>query len=121
MSQGRQKALSVLLGLTSGLLVGLTSIGAGSVVMLFLVILYSLPAKQLVGTDLFHAAILASVGAMGHLVMGTVSWSLAGSLLLGSIPGVVIGSRISARVPDSALRAVMAITLFISGIRLIVA
>ncbi len=119
LAPSRRKMLTVLLGLVSGLLVGLTSIGAGSLIMLFLVVLYASPAKQLVGTDLFHAAILASIAALGHLLVGDVSLPIAGMLLTGSIPGVLIGSRISARVPDSALRLGIAVMLIISGVRLI--
>jgi uncharacterized protein len=119
MSKSRQRIFTVLLGFVSGLLVGLTSIGAGSLIMLFLVILYAMPAKHLVGTDLFHAAVLASIAAIGHLLVGNVNLPVAGMLLTGSIPGVLIGSRISARVPDSVLRFGIAVMLIISGIRLI--
>jgi uncharacterized membrane protein YfcA len=118
-SRSRQKLFTVVLGFASGLLVGLTSIGAGSLIMLFLVMLYALPAKQLVGTDLFHAAILASIAALGHLLVGNVNLQVAGMLLVGSIPGVLIGSRISARVPESVLRFGIAVMLIVSGIRLI--
>ena len=110
-----------MLGAVTGLLVGLTSIGAGSLGMLFLVLLHAMPAKRLVGTDIFHAALLAGTAALGHLWVGSVSLPLAGMLLLGSIPGVILGSRISARVPDSALRLVLAITLIVPGMRLIAA
>jgi uncharacterized protein len=119
MPRSRQRILTTLLGFVSGLLVGLTSIGAGSLIMLFLVVLYASPAKQLVGTDLFHAAILASIAALGHLLVGNVSLPVAGMLLTGSIPGVLIGSRISARVPDSVLRFGIAVMLIISGVRLV--
>ena len=118
-SKSQQRIFTVLLGFASGLLVGLTSIGAGSVIMLFLVVLYALPAKRLVGTDLFHAAILASIAAFGHLLAGNVNLPVAGMLLTGSIPGVLVGSRISARVPDRMLRFGIAVMLIISGIRLI--
>jgi uncharacterized protein len=118
-SMSRRHVLTMALGFVSGLLVGLTSIGAGSLIMLFLVVLYASPAKQLVGTDLFHAAILASIAALGHLLVGDVSLPVAGMLLTGSIPGVLIGSRISAHVPDSVLRMGIAVMLIISGVRLI--
>jgi hypothetical protein len=118
-SKSRQRIFTVLLGFVSGLLVGLTSIGAGSLIMLFLVVLYALPAKQLVGTDLFHAAILASIAALGHLLVGNVSLPVAGMLLSGSIPGVLVGSQIGVGVPDSLLRFGIAVMLIISGIRLI--
>jgi uncharacterized protein len=119
LSPSRQRILTLLLGLLAGLLVGLTSIGAGSLIMLFLVVLYALPARQLVGTDLFHAAILAGVAAAGHLLVGNVNLPVAALLLSGSIPGVLIGSRIGARLPDRVLRVGIAVMLIISGIRLI--
>lgn len=118
LSRTRRRIFSTVLGFISGLLVGLTSVGAGSLIMLFLVILYALPAKQLVGTDLFHAAILASIAALGHLWVGNVNLPVAGILLIGSIPGVLIGSRMSARIPDHVLRFGIAVMLIVSGLRL---
>ena len=117
---GRQlKYLTIVLGAGTGLLVGLTSIGAGSVVMMFLVILYRMPTSRLVGTDLFHAAILAGVSALGHFWAGNVDVSLACLLLAGSVPGVVLGSRMSIRIPEAALTLSVALTLVLSGTRLI--
>ncbi len=117
-SRQRRRIWTVLLGAATGLVVGLTSIGAGSLVMVFLVILYSAPAKQLVGTDLFHAAILATVAALGHLFVGNADLRLAAWLSVGSIPGVILGSRLSAWMPDNALRLLLALALFFSGVRL---
>lgn len=119
LSPSRRRMFTVLLGVASGLLVGLTSIGAGSLVMMFLVLLYAMPSKRLVGTDLLHAAILASIAALGHLLAGNVDMSVATMLLLGSIPGVILGSRLSVRVPDNVLRLMLALALIFSGIRLI--
>jgi uncharacterized membrane protein YfcA len=119
-TERKRLVLTVLLGLVTGIFVSLTSVGAGSIVMVFLVALYIAPAKCLVGTDIFHAAALASVAATGHLWAGNVNLPFASALLLGSIPGVIVGSRLSVRMPDELLRVVMALTLMFSGARLII-
>ncbi len=115
----RRRVLTAILGLVAGILVSLTSVGAGSIVMVLLVILYAASAKRLVGTDIVHAAMLASVAAIGHLWAGDVNWSVALTLLLGSIPGVLLGSRMSLKLPDTVLRVALALTLMFSGMRLI--
>ncbi len=119
LSPRQQQVLTFALGIVTGLLVSTTSIGAGSIVMIFLVMLYGMPAKQLVGTDVFHAAILASVSALGHLWAGNVDPTLAALLLVGSIPGVIFGSRMSLQLPDTGLRISLALILAFSGTRLI--
>ncbi len=119
LSSGRMLLSTVTLGAVTGLLVGLTSIGAGSILIVFLTLLYPMPMNRLVGTDLFHAAVLASVCALGHLWAGDVDFTLAGLLLLGSVPGVVLGSRMSIRIPDAALRVSVALILGLSGTRLL--
>jgi uncharacterized membrane protein YfcA len=115
-----RKLVTIILGLGAGILVSLTSVGAGSIVMVFLVALYTASAKRLVGTDIVHAAILASVSALGHLWAGNVDFGVAAMLLTGSLPGVLLGSRLSVRMPDMLLRVVLALTLMFSGMRLIV-
>jgi uncharacterized protein len=112
--------LTVLLGLAAGVFVSLTSIGAGSIVMVFLVTLYSASAKRLVGTDIVHAAALAGVAALGHLWAGDINFGVAGLLLIGSLPGVILGSRISLRMPEVLLRFAVALVLIFSGMRLII-
>ena len=112
--------LTVILGIAAGILVSLTSIGAGSIVMVFLVALYSASAKRLVGTDIVHAALLAIVSAIGHVWAGNVDFGVAGMLLMGSLPGVLLGSRLTVRMPDLLLRIVLALTLMFSGMRLMV-
>ncbi len=119
LSSRQQLVLTVILGLVAGILVSLTSIGAGSIVMIFLVMLYRMPAKQLVGTDILHAAVLAGVSAVGHFWAGNIDFSLAALLLMGSIPGVIVGSRMSVQIPDTALRISLALILAFSGTRLI--
>ncbi len=119
-SPRQQVLLTVFLGFVAGILVSLTSIGAGSIVMVFLVALYSTSARRLVGADIMHAALLATVAAVGHVWAGNVDFGVAGVLLLGSLPGVVLGSRLSVKMPDMFLRVALALTLLFSGMRLIV-
>jgi uncharacterized protein len=116
----RLKWSTVLLGVVTGLLVGLTSIGAGTILMIFLVSLYRIPTSQLIGTDIFHAAILAGVSAVGHYWAGNIDFHLASLLLMGSVPGVIIGSRISIRIPETLLRVSVALVMGFSGARLII-
>ncbi len=118
LSKYQRSILTVVLGLVAGILVSLTSVGAGSIVMVFLVALYSMSAKYLVGTDIVHAAALASVAAAGHMWTGNVDYQVATTLLVGSLPGVFLGSRLSVRMPEAALRVVLALTLMVSGMRL---
>lgn len=119
LTQRQQDILTVLMGLVVGILVSLTSVGAGSVVMIFLLAVYPLSAKCLVGSDIVHAALLATVAAAGHLWAGNVDMRIASILLLGSLPGVLLGSRLSVRMPEIILRSVLAILLIFSGMRLI--
>lgn len=119
-SAHKRQVLTVILGLVAGLFVSLTSVGAGSIVMVLLVVIYAVSASRLVGTDLVHAALLACVAALGHLWAGDVNWTVAGTLLVGSIPGVLLGSRVSLKLPDTVLRVALALTLIFSGMRLIV-
>jgi uncharacterized membrane protein YfcA len=101
-----------------GALVGFTSVGSGSLLVPFLISVYHLSASRIVGTDVFHAAILITATAAGHAQGGTVDWTLAASLLLGSIPGVTLGSWMAPRVPSQILRAGLAALLLLTGVNL---
>ena len=117
----RQPVLTMLAGALLGLLVTLTSIGAGSLGVVMLLFLYPLrltPAR-LVATDLAHAIPLALVAGIGHLVLGNVDFSLLGQLLLGSLPGVWIGAHFGGKLPDVALRLAIAVVLGGVGIKLL--
>jgi uncharacterized protein len=108
-----QPVLTVLAGATLGILVTLTSIGAGALGTVMLLFLYPLrmtPAR-LVGTDIVHAIPLTLVAGTGHLVMGNVDFRLLGFLLLGSIPGVLLGSLVSTKVPQALLRGAISTVL----------
>lgn len=109
---GWQKPLTVLAGVGIGFLVGLTSVGAGSLIAAVLLILYPrLPLSRIVGTDIFHATFLGVAAGLAHFGMGSVDLMVLGGLLMGSIPGVWCGSRLAATVPDKILRPILATVL----------
>ncbi len=116
-----QPALTVAAGALLGVLVTLTSVGAGALGAVMLLTLYPFRMKPatLVGTDIVHAIPLTIVAGTGHLLMGHVDAVLLGGLLLGSIPGVALGALLGGRAPDRLLRAVIAITLAAIGGRLL--
>jgi uncharacterized protein len=111
----RDTALATtLFGALLGVLVTISSIGAGAVGVCALIILYPrLPMAKIVGSDIAHAVPLTLVAGAGHWVMGTVDWPIVGSLLAGSLPGIVVGSYIAVRVSEPALRFLLAATLFL--------
>ena len=112
-------ATLVLFGATGGYLVGLTSIGSGSVMAVILLLLYPLAPAIVVGTDIAHATVLSLVTGFAHLLNGNVDLPLAGTLLLGSIPGVLVGSRLAPRLPGRPLTIILAIMLVFVGARLL--
>ena len=113
-------ALTVLTGAILGVLVSISSVGAGALGVTALFFLYpSLPALRIVGSDIAHAVPLTAVAGLGHWALGTVDWTLLGSLLIGSLPGIWLGSHVSARVPDRVLRPILASTLVLVGAKLI--
>ncbi len=109
-----------LIGVAGGLIVGMTSVGSGSLIIVLLLLLYpTLSAGQLVGTDLVQAVPLVGAAALGHLLFGDVEFGLAGSLMLGAIPGVIIGARISSRAADHVIRPILVVVLLASGAKLL--
>lgn len=119
LSERQTTLFTVLLGLILGVLVSISSVGAGAIGMTFLLILYpKLPAGKLVGSDIAHAVPLTLIAGIGHWLMGSVDVSLLVSLLAGSLPGIVIGSYIASRIPDKVLRPILAGTLAAVGARL---
>lgn len=101
-----------------GALVGFTSVGSGSLLVPFLLSVHPLGAARVVGTDVFHAAILVTATAAAHARMGTVDWPLAAALLAGSVPGVAVGSWMTTRLPPRAIRAGLAVLLLLTGVNL---
>jgi uncharacterized membrane protein YfcA len=115
----RDRVIAVALGATCGFVVGLTSVGSGTFFGLVMVLVFPLTLPKIVGTDIFHAAALLWVAGFGHLVAGNVDLRTMGWLLTGSIPGVLISSQFTLRVPDRALRLGLATVLMLSGVKLI--
>jgi uncharacterized membrane protein YfcA len=114
----RDRIAAVLIGAVFGFVVGLTSVGSGTFFGLAMLLLFPLSARRIVGTDLLHAAMLLWVAGAGHLLHGNVDLHAMAWLLVGSIPGVLIGSHLSIRVPERALRISFAGILILSGIKL---
>lgn len=111
---------TVLTGVVVGALVTLSSIGAGVLGTVAILFLYPrLPAVKVVGTDIVHAVPLTAVAGMGHMALGTVDFILLGSLLLGSLPGIYVGSHLSAKVPEKVLRPLLATMLLIIGLKMV--
>ena len=109
------------IGLTAGFLVGMTSVGSGSVIMMLLLLFYSYPPKVMVGTDIAHAVLLTGVTSLLHFRLGNVDPSLVGYLVLGSIPGGLIGSHLTTRVPVLWLRRILCLVLMTTGARMLCA
>jgi uncharacterized membrane protein YfcA len=113
---------TVLLGATLGVLVSITSVGAGALGTTALLILYpKLPVARIAGSDIAHAVPLTLIAGIGHWLMGSVDLTLMAALLLGSIPGIIVGSLFATRSSDSVLRPILAITLLVSSLRLLTA
>jgi uncharacterized protein len=115
----RDKVIAFALGATCGFVVGLTSVGSGTFFGLVMVLVFPLTLPKIVGTDIFHAAALLWVAGFGHLVAGNVDLRTMAWLLTGSIPGVLISSHFTLKVPDRALRLGLASVLMLSGVKLI--
>jgi uncharacterized membrane protein YfcA len=115
----RQKVIAIAIGASCGFVVGLTSVGSGTFFGLAMLLIYPLAARRIVGTDMLHAALLLWVAGAGHLIHGNVDLHAMGWLLVGSIPGVLLGSHYSIRVPERALRMGFAFVLVLSGIKLV--
>jgi uncharacterized membrane protein YfcA len=115
----RDRVIAVLIGAVFGFIVGLTSVGSGTFFGLVMVLVYPLTISKIVGTDIFHAAALLWVAGAGHLVAGNVDLHAMSWLLVGSVPGILLSSKLTLRVPEQALRLGLAGVLVLSGIKLI--
>jgi uncharacterized membrane protein YfcA len=115
----RDRVVAVAIGALGGFVVGLTSVGSGTFFGLAMLLVFPLTAPKIVGTDISHAAALLWVAGIGHLVHGNVDLHAMGWLLLGSIPGVLLGSQMSIKVPERSLRFTFAFILVLSGLRLV--
>ena len=108
------------IGLVAGFLVGMTSVGSGSIIMMLLLLFYSYPPKVMVGTDIVHAVVLTGVTSLLHFRLGNVDPKLVAYLLVGSIPGGLLGSYLSTRVPVVWLRRTLCVILLTTGIRMLI-
>lgn len=115
----RDRTIALALGVFGGFIVGLTSVGSGTFFALVMLLVFPLTAVKIVGTDIFHAAALLWVAGLSHLLHGNVDLRSMGWLLLGSIPGVLLGSQLGVRLPERSLRVGLATVLAASGIRLL--
>lgn len=113
------KGATIVWGGMVGFAVGLTSVGSGSLIAPFLMLMYSEKVSRVVGTDVFHAAILVIVTAVFYVGRGQVEWPLVPMLLAGSVPGVMVGSYLAPRVPTRALRLSLGFLLFATGIKML--
>src|SRR3984893_5828262 len=112
--------VTALIGAFVGFLVGLTSVGSGTLIIVSLAFLFPrLTSKELVGTDIFQAFMLLASAVIGYLNAGTINWTLVMLLLIGSLPGVFLGSKLSKYIPERFMRPVLATVLVISGWKLI--
>jgi uncharacterized protein len=118
MSQ-RDKLIAFVIGAVFGFIVGITSVGSGTYFGLTMVLVYPLTMPRIVGTDIFHAAALLWVAGVGHLIIGDVDLHATAWLLLGSVPGILISSRYTVKVPDMTIRGGLAGILIISGLKLL--
>ncbi|WP_367154985.1 sulfite exporter TauE/SafE family protein [Methylomonas sp. HYX-M1] len=115
-----EKVATVLTGAVLGVLVTLSSVGAGALGTVALLFLYPrMSTLKIVGTDLAHAIPLTAVAGLGHLSLGNFDWQLLVSLLVGSIPGIWVGSHLSAKIPEQFLRPALATLLMIIGVKFV--
>jgi uncharacterized membrane protein YfcA len=115
-----KRVATLLIGVAGGFIVGMTSVGSGSLMIVMLLLLYpKLSAKELVGTDLVQAIPLVGSAALSHALFGHVDLGLTGSVLVGSLPGVYIGSRVSSRAPDVVIRPALVVILLASAMKLL--
>ena len=115
----RHKVAAVVMGVAVGFVLGLTSAGSGALIAVGLILLFRLTPLRVVGTDVFHAALLLWVAAFAHVISGNVDFGLAANILIGSVPGVWIGSNLAFRLPENALRPTLAIVLLAAGLALL--
>ena len=115
-----QPGRTLAIGVIGGLVVGMTSVGSGSLMIVLLMLLYpALSSKELVGTDLVQAIPLVLSAAVGHVLFGDLQLGLTASLLVGSVPGVYFGARVSSRAPDRIIRPLLVVVLTVSALKLL--
>lgn len=112
----RNKTAAVIIGLFLGTLLGLTSVGSGALVGFVLILIFRLTPHRVVGTDVFHASLMLWAAAITHLIFGNIDFGLMGTILIGSLPGVVIGTALIDKIPSEVLRPVLGCVLLAAGV-----
>jgi uncharacterized membrane protein YfcA len=115
----RHKVAAVAIGATTGFVIGMSSAGSGTVIAIMLIAVFRLTPQRVVGTDVFHAAILLWAAGIAHIVGGNVDFMLAGNILIGSVPGVIIGSNLIVKWNQSVLRICLGVVLIAAGAALL--
>ncbi len=118
--QRRHIIAAIATGLVTGFVIGLTSAGSGTLIAIILIAVFRLTPQRVVGTDIFHAAVLLWAAGIAHWVGGNVDFGLAGNILVGSVPGVLVGGRLALKSGKNLLRSLLSLVLIASGIALIV-
>lgn len=119
-TEERKPLLTVLCGLILGVLVSLSSIGAGAIGATLIMLIYPrLSSHRIVGTDIAHAVPLTLVAGLGHVTLGHMDWALLGALLIGSVPGIWLGAKLTRRMPEKLVRALLCISLVTAGLKVI--
>ena len=111
---------AVITGITTGFVIGLTSAGSGTLIAISLIAIFRLTPQRVVGTDVFHAAVLLWAAGIAHWIGGNIDFLLAGTILVGSIPGVLIGSQLAVKIPTGFLRNALGVVMIASAIVLLV-
>lgn len=117
----QKKSLTIIIGAILGFIVGLTSVGSGSLFAIAMIYLYRLKPSELVGTDITHAFLLVTVASILNINLGNVDYLLLIHLLIGSIPGVILGSKFSTKIPVKPLQIFLAIIIGVSGLKIVIA
>jgi uncharacterized protein len=112
----RTKPLAVALGLVLGFVLGVTSVGSGALIGLALILVFRLTPHRVVGTDVFHAAVLLWAAGLAHVIAGNVDYGLMGNILIGSVPGVIAGERLARSVPAGGLRPALGCAMLASAL-----
>jgi uncharacterized membrane protein YfcA len=115
----RHIAAAIITGALTGFVIGVTSAGSGTLIAISLIMIFQLTPQRVVGTDVFHAAVLLWAAGIAHWVGGNVDFGLAANILVGSIPGVIIGTHLAVRAPQNFLRTALGVVLCASAISLI--
>ena len=115
----RHKITAVVTGVITGFVIGLTSAGSGTLIAIVLIAIFRLTPQRVVGTDVFHAAVLLWAASIAHIIGNNVDFGLAGNILVGSIPGVIVGTRLSVKAPQGLLRNTLGIVLCASSVTLL--